>query len=94
MSGAFIAFFDTIYCLEMAFIYPIQEHEAQVYLPLIFGLITMYTWFTVVFSNPGLVKKPKQNDFLSLMQLVDPTKLCPVCEVIKTNRARHCKTCN
>ena len=28
------------------------------------------------------------------MQLVDPKLLCPICEVVKTTRARHCKVCN
>ena len=94
MSGFFIGFFDLIYVIEMAFIYPIQEHQRYVYTPLILGLIAIYTWFSVVFSNPGFVKRPKQNDFLALMQLVDPKQLCPICEVVKTNRSRHCKVCN
>ena len=59
MSGAFIAFFDLVYIIEMSLIYPICEREYEVYIPLAIGIVTMYSWFIVQFSDPGYVKKPK-----------------------------------
>lgn len=45
-------------------------------------------------ADPGYLKKPKQINFLSMMQAFDPVLLCPDCEVIRTTRSRHCSICN
>lgn len=44
-------------------------------------------------KNPGYLEKPKI-PFLTLLDKLDPTMLCPECEVIRTPRSRHCSICN
>ena len=54
----------------------------------------MLFWFITQFSDAGTIKKPKDMDFLKLMQVTDPLYLCPECEVIRTPRSKHCAVCN
>ena len=68
--------------------------EALVYANLFLGVGSIILWLWTQFSNPGYITKPKEMDFLKLMQIVDPIQLCPDCLVIRTPRSRHCSTCN
>jgi len=94
MSAAFLIFFDLVFFSNFAIIFPLQETWIMCIVPMILGVLTVFFWFRVQFSDPGFVKKPKDHDFLSLMQVVDPLKLCASCEVVKTTRARHCRVCD
>ena len=58
------------------------------------GVLSLILWLRTQFSNPGFIEKPREMDFLKLMQIVDPIQLCPDCLVIRTPRSRHCSTCN
>tara|TARA_B110000285_G_C15122813_1_gene618234 strand:+ start:1377 stop:1511 length:135 start_codon:yes stop_codon:yes gene_type:complete len=35
------------------------------------GAATLFWWVVCVLSSPGFIKKPKQLEFLKLMQLID-----------------------
>ena len=44
--------------------------------------------------DPGTLKSPKGVPFMSMMRIFDPVLLCPDCEVVRTDRSRHCSICN
>ena len=44
--------------------------------------------------DPGTLKSPKGIPFMSMMKIFDPVLLCPDCEVVRTDRSRHCSICN
>ena len=93
MPMTFILMFDFIFALLILFLYPMWEGIRAIYLTLGMGLVTSILWLTVQFSDPGYITKPKDLDFLKLMQMVEPTQLCPECFIIKTPRSFHCSTC-
>jgi len=45
-------------------------------------------------KDPGYLQKPKNITFLQMMMQFDPVLLCPDCEIIRTDRSRHCSICN
>jgi len=57
------------------------------------GLLALLLLFIGSCKNPGYLDKPKIQ-FLDLLDKLDPTMLCPECEVIRTPRSRHCSICN
>ena len=57
------------------------------------GLLSMICCLIGSCRNPGYLEKPKI-PFLTLLDKLDPTMLCPECEVIRTPRSRHCSICN
>jgi palmitoyltransferase len=44
--------------------------------------------------DPGYIKKDPKLDFHDLIERFDPNHLCPECQVIRTERSRHCNICN
>jgi len=54
---------------------------------MIFHLISM-------FKDPGFLKSPKGVPFMDIMKIFDPVLLCADCEVVRTDRSRHCSICN
>ena len=44
--------------------------------------------------DPGSIKKPFSITFMQMMQNFNPVLLCPDCEIIRTDRSRHCSICN
>lgn len=49
---------------------------------------------TAWLRDPGYLKKDPTIDFYSIIEKFDPNHLCPECEVIRTERSRHCNICN
>lgn len=45
-------------------------------------------------TNPGYIQKPQGLEFIQMMKQFDPVLLCPDCEIIRTDRSRHCSICN
>lgn len=44
-------------------------------------------------SDPGYIKKDPKLNFVQLLDTIDPSGLCPECEVVRTPRCRHCTLC-
>ena len=44
--------------------------------------------------DPGYLKKPINVPFIKMLEEFDPVDLCPDCEVIRTEKSRHCSVCN
>lgn len=86
-----------LYVLLYFFIFPTTlSYEQEQYI--LFGIsgIGLFTILLLIFGsckNPGYLEKPKI-PFLTLLDKLDPTMLCPECEVIRTPRSRHCSICN
>ena len=57
------------------------------------GLITMLFFLMCSFRDPGYLVNDTV-DFLKLLEIFDPTLLCPDCKVIRTTRSRHCSICH
>jgi len=72
MPIAFLVFFDLIYAILILVLFPVWTSGTLIYSSLASGLVTIVFWFVSQFSDPGFIRKPKQVDFLKLMQLVDP----------------------
>ena len=45
-------------------------------------------------KDPGYLKSPKGVPFMEMMKIFDPVLLCADCEVVRTDRSRHCSICN
>eukprot|EP00347_Sterkiella_histriomuscorum_P009544 403340798 len=44
-------------------------------------------------KDPGYLKQDKSLDFNNTLELLIPAQLCPECQVIRTDRSRHCNIC-
>ena len=44
-------------------------------------------------KDPGYINK-QGIEFISLLKVFDGSSLCPLCEIIKTGRSRHCTQCD
>lgn len=56
--------------------------------------LSMITFLFCWMKDPGYLKKDPDIDFSKLIERFDPNHLCPECEVIRTERSRHCNICN
>lgn len=54
------------------------------------SIFFLLTWL----KDPGYVYTCHNQRFMNLVFKLDYTQLCPVCEVIKPLRSRHCSICN
>ncbi len=54
------------------------------------NILFMMAWL----RDPGYLRKDKSIDFFQIIERFDPNHLCPECEVIRTERSRHCNICN
>ena len=44
-------------------------------------------------KDPGHLKSPEGVTFMEMMKIFDPVLLCADCEVVRTDRSRHCSIC-
>ena len=67
--------------------------------PLIYSQLGLFGFTAIVHmyllcSDPGFLKSPKGVKFMDMMKIFDPVMLCADCEVVRTDRSRHCSICN
>jgi palmitoyltransferase len=60
----------------------------------VFFFMTFLFFILSAFKDPGYLTRHKKISFLNMLKIFDPVLLCPDCEVIRTNRSRHCSICN
>ena len=48
----------------------------------------------LIAKEAGYLIKPRNLSFMQLLKEFDPVLLCPDCEVVRTDRSRHCSICN
>lgn len=64
-------------------------------------VITLYAMFVWAFithimamcKSPGYLQKPTDISFMQMLEIFDPVLLCPDCQVVRTDRSRHCSFC-
>ena len=85
----------TLICqmLLILFLFPVWSSVWYIIFIEVLQIITLTFYLLSSCKNPGYIEKPKNIDFLNLLQLIDPVQLCPDCEVIRTPRSRHCAIC-
>jgi hypothetical protein len=75
MPFAFLFVYDLIFALLILILFPgklvlfihfcsVWQTQIEVYFNLGLGVITMLFWFISQFSDPGVIQKPKNVDFL------------------------------
>lgn len=52
-------------------------------------LLCIVVWL----SDPGVIKRDPKMNFVTLLDTLEASSLCPDCEVIRTPRCRHCTLC-
>jgi len=59
-------------------------------------LFTLSTLFFLIAwrRDPGYLKQDSNIDFFKIIEEFDANHLCPECQVIRTERSRHCNICN
>ena len=63
-----------------------------VYLMLATVLYNVLMLTITVCMNPGYLENSNV-DFLYMLEVADPTHLCPDCLVVRTSRSKHCSVC-
>mmetsp|Transcript_105809 Transcript_105809/g.146273 ORF Transcript_105809/g.146273 Transcript_105809/m.146273 type:complete len:133 (+) Transcript_105809:1383-1781(+) len=60
------------------------------------GLVILTLVFMIfsMFKDPGTIRPPNSITFGNMLDEFDPILLCPDCNIIRTDRSRHCNVCN
>ena len=89
-------FFMILPCNLFHFVDPlvdIPSHDIVLFILIMFGVVNALFLFTQN-RDPGYLKKAKNVSFLRLVEKLEPTTLCPTCELVCTEESRHCFICN
>lgn len=62
----------SVYILLGLFLYPIWYKYDLVFFDIGLGVASFFMWIFTAYTAPGFIVKPKNVDFLKLMQLIDP----------------------
>ena len=65
-----------------------------IYLQLTLFTLTLCLHLISLCKDPGYLKRPSDIEFMDMMKIFDPVLLCADCEVVRTDRSRHCSICN
>ena len=68
------------------------SQEFQLFVMFLFSM-SLLMFLAVWKKDPGYLKKDNSIDFFSIIDKFDVNQLCPECEVIRTDRSRHCNVC-
>jgi ankyrin repeat protein len=71
MALYFISLNVLVYALQAVFLYPVWKKVLFMDINIALGAATLVFWVVCVLSSPGFIKKPRQLEFLKLMQLID-----------------------
>lgn len=83
-----------VYTPQILFLYPVFFDKNFLYIISAIHLLAIVFWLLSSCMNPGFIKKTEKADFLKLMSYIDPVRICPDCQIVRTPRSRHCGTCN
>jgi hypothetical protein len=72
----------------------IQIPQLHWYLESIFLTLSILFFMLCWLKDPGYVQKEESIDFFQFLEVFDPNNLCAECEIVRTNRSRHCNICN
>lgn len=84
-----------VYKIELMYLFPLYyDRLALIYTQLVLFGLTLFFHMLSLCKDPGYLKRPKDIDFMEMMKVFDPVLLCADCEVVRTDRSRHCSICN
>jgi len=94
----FIFLWILVQILLWAFVYPtidisVSPHILWVWFLSGCSLASLITAIIAAWKDPGYLTKP-DIPFQELLIKFDSTMLCPECEIIWTQRSKHCSICN
>ena len=58
------------------------------------AFFTLFFHLMATCRDPGYIKSSKDVKFDQMLAIFDPVLLCPDCDIIRTDRSRHCSICN
>lgn len=80
--------------LLCTFVLPFEEPN-KFMIPLLCLFVVSNIFFVwIIYRDPGTVKKSSKISFVKLNKYFEPGFICPTCEVLKPQEARHCYICN
>lgn len=74
-------------------VYSSSKRLSIIYLFTLFSF-TLMLHLLLMSKEAGYLVKPRNLNFMQLLKEFDPVLLCPDCEVVRTDRSRHCSICN
>ena len=84
-----------VYKIQLLYLFPLYyDRLILIYIQLGLFASTLFLHMWCLFSDPGYLKSPKGVPFMDMMKIFDPVMLCADCEVVRTDRSRHCSICN
>lgn len=89
----FLMFF--VLKVELMYLFPLYYDKIiLIYVQLGLYCVTLLLHLWCMCKDPGYLKSPKGVPFMDMMKIFDPVMLCADCEVVRTDRSRHCSICN
>ena len=83
-----------VYICNILFLWPLYDDRiVMIYTELSLFCLTIILHLVSMCKNPGYLKSPKGIPFMDMMKSFDPVLLCADCEVVRTDRSRHCSIC-
>ncbi len=84
------------YLILSLFVLPFYNNDCAIWFYFDTGVILLtFLMFTLAScTDPGYLKQPNNISFLTMLKNFDPVLLCPDCQIIRTQRSRHCSICN
>jgi palmitoyltransferase ZDHHC13/17 len=84
-----------VYASLTLFVFPfyMMQKPTLLYLYSTFA-ITFFLHLIATCKDPGQIRKPTGISFMQMLEQFDPVFLCPDCEIVRTDRSRHCPICN
>ena len=84
-----------VYWVEFMFLFPLYyDRMALIIIQITLFTMTLVLHLSALCKDPGYLKSPKGVPFMEMMKIFDPVLLCADCEVVRTDRSRHCSICN
>ena len=80
---------------ELLILFPLYYDQLMlVYVQIGLYVSTMILHLWGACKDPGYIKSPKFVPFMDMLKIFDPEMLCSDCEIVRTDRSRHCSICN
>ena len=70
----------------------LRQHVAWTTCQVSIDLIALVMHILLATRDAGTIKN-NSIDFMKLLEVFDPTSLCPDCQIIRSGRSRHCIVC-
>ena len=84
-----------VYKCLILYLFPLYyERIVLIWLQLFLFSLTLVLHLIAMCKDPGFLNSPKGVPFMEMMKIFDPVLLCADCEVVRTDRSRHCSICN